>query len=80
MFSYFLFLEKCILPFGETFFGITYTKYLKHFREILKNSEKDITDFQKLNLNEILQNAAKNSPYYQSLNIEIDTIDIFKSL
>jgi phenylacetate-CoA ligase len=78
--GYSVILEKIILPIGEIFFGITYTKYLKQFRRIVMNSEKEITDFQSGKLNEILRNAIDHSPIYQSLGIEIDTNDIFKSL
>jgi phenylacetate-CoA ligase len=78
--GYSVILEKIILPIGEIFFDITYTKYLKQFRRIVMNSEKEITDFQSLKLNEILVNAIVNSPHYQKLNIEIDANDIFQSL
>lgn len=73
-------LEKIILPIGESVFGITYTKYIKQLREIIKYSEKEITDYQRLKLSEVLQNAIVNSPNYQNLNIEIDAKDIFQSL
>lgn len=78
--SYSVILEKIILPIGEIFFGITYTKYLKQYRRIIRNSENEIIDFQSLKLNEILGNAIENSPHYQKLNIEIDANDIFQSL
>jgi phenylacetate-CoA ligase len=78
--NYSIILERIILPFGETFFGISYTKYLKRYRRILTNSEKEITDFQSRKLNEILRNAIDNSPKYRSLGLEIDKNDIFKSL
>jgi phenylacetate-CoA ligase len=77
---YSIVLEKIILPIGDTVFGITYTKKIKQLRKIVEYSEYEITDYQRLKLNEILQNASKHSPHYQNLNIEIDANDIFQSL
>ncbi len=77
---YSIVLEKIILPIGESVFGITYTKNIKQLRKIVKYSEKEITDYQRLKLNEVLHYAIENSPHYQNLNIEIDANDIFQSL
>jgi phenylacetate-CoA ligase len=73
-------LEKLLLPIGEILFGITYTKYIKQLRKIVKYSEQEIEDFQKLKLNQVLQNAIENSPHYKNLNIEISAKDIIQSL
>ena len=79
-YNYSFILENLILPIGETIFGSTYTKYLIRFREIVTRSEKEITDFQSLKLNEVLQNAIENSPHYQNLNIVINANDILQNL
>ena len=77
---YSIVLERIILPIGEAIFGITYTKYIKRFRKIVKQSEQKIIDFQSKELNAVLQNAIENSPHYKNLNIEINSNDIFQTL
>ncbi len=77
---YSIVLERIILPIGEAIFGVTYTKYIKRFRKIVKQSEQKIIDFQSKELNAVLQNAIVNSPHYKNLNIEINSNDIFQTL
>ena len=74
------FLENCILPLGESIFGITYTKHLKKLRNIVEFSEAEIIKFQNSKLEEILTNALKYSEYYKSLNIEFNSDDSLGSL
>ena len=74
------FLEKCILPLGESIFGITYTKHLKKLRKVVKFSEDEIIKYQNSKLEEVLLNALEHSDYYKSLNIEFNSDDILGSL
>ena len=77
---YSLFLEKCILPLGESIFGITYTKHLKKLRKVVNFSEDEIIKYQNSKCEEIITNALKYSEYYKLLNIEFNSDDILGSL
>ena len=77
---YSLFLEKCILPLGESVFGITYTKHLKKLRKVVEFSEGEIIKYQNSKFEEIITNALKYSDYYKKLNIEFDSDDSLGSL
>jgi phenylacetate-CoA ligase len=77
---YSIVLEKIILPIGETLFGISYTNYIKQYRKLVVQTEKEIIDFQSLKLYEVLKNAIENSSYYHKLNIGINAVEILQSL
>ena len=74
------FLEKCILPLGESIFGITYTKHLKKLRKVVEFSEGEIMKYQNSKLEEVLSNALKYSQYYRLLTVEYNSDDILGSL
>lgn len=61
-------LSKIILPIGDTFFGGSYTKYLKAWEANDLKSESELKTLQKERLSEILEYAKGNVPYYKNQN------------
>ena len=74
------FLEKIILPLGEKLFGITYTKHLNHFREIVNLSEVELAKYQTQKLETVLIDAIQNLNYYKSLAIDLESTDTLVNL